>query len=413
MPKLVHAVPKYAKHKASGQAIVRFNGEMHYLGPYGSAKSIDKYDQLVARYLAKGRSLPKESEPVSVAEVAAAFLAHAETYYVKDGRPTSELGDYRRVIKTLLRLYVDLDVSDFGPLALKACRQLWVDQGMTRLTVNKNQGRLVRMFKWGVGEEIVPSSVWESLRSVPGLRKGRTTAKEPNPIMPVGLERVQPTIEHLSSTLRAMVRMQLLTGMRPGEVCIMRPCDVDRSGDVWEYRPGSHKTEHHGRTRTIYLGPEAQIELRPFLLRGSDQPCFSPAESMEWFRQQAEEGRQTPAKYGNARGRKRDKRVPSPNTRIACAKFTTGSYGAAIRRACLKAWPVPKEIKGDAAAVKAWEREHAWRPNQLRHTRATEIRQRFGLEAAQVILGHATADVTQIYAERDAEKAREVARTIG
>jgi integrase len=54
-----------------------------------------------------------------------------------------------------------------------------------------------------------------------------------------------------------------------------------------------------------------------------------------------------------------------------------------------------------------------WAANQLRHSAATEIRKRFGLEAAQVALGHAAADVTRVYGERDAEKGREVARKIG
>jgi hypothetical protein len=43
----------------------------------------------------------------------------------------------------------------------------------------------------------------------------------------------------------------------------------------------------------------------------------------------------------------------------------------------------------------------------------TEIRKRYGLEAAQVILGHASADVTQIYAERDLQKAVEIMREVG
>ena len=42
-----------------------------------------------------------------------------------------------------------------------------------------------------------------------------------------------------------------------------------------------------------------------------------------------------------------------------------------------------------------------WHPNQLRHSRATELRNKYGLEAAQVVLGHARADVTQIYAEKN------------
>ena len=52
-------------------------------------------------------------------------------------------------------------------------------------------------------------------------------------------------------------------------------------------------------------------------------------------------------------------------------------------------------------------------PNQLRHSSATQIRKEFGLEHAQVVLGHAKADMTQRYADTDAEKARTVARKIG
>ena len=54
-----------------------------------------------------------------------------------------------------------------------------------------------------------------------------------------------------------------------------------------------------------------------------------------------------------------------------------------------------------------------WSPNRLRHTAATEIRRQFGLEAAQVTLGHATADVTQVYAERDLAKAVAIMREVG
>jgi integrase len=54
-----------------------------------------------------------------------------------------------------------------------------------------------------------------------------------------------------------------------------------------------------------------------------------------------------------------------------------------------------------------------WSPNQLRHAAATEIRRRFGLEAAQVVLGHSTADITQVYAERNQALAAQVIREIG
>jgi integrase len=71
------------------------------------------------------------------------------------------------------------------------------------------------------------------------------------------------------------------------------------------------------------------------------------------------------------------------------------TYARAVSRAC------------DKAKVEKWS------PNQLRHTAATEIRSKFGLEGAQIVLGHASADVTQVYAERDEKLGTRIAREIG
>ncbi len=65
------------------------------------------------------------------------------------------------------------------------------------------------------------------------------------------------------------------------------------------------------------------------------------------------------------------------------------------------------------AALKEWRRAHHRRPHQLRHNYATNVRREFGLEAAQILLGHSSADVTQIYAERDMGRAARVAAKIG
>ena len=54
-----------------------------------------------------------------------------------------------------------------------------------------------------------------------------------------------------------------------------------------------------------------------------------------------------------------------------------------------------------------------WHPHQLRHTHATEVRRRFGLETAQVALGHSGAQITEVYAERDLSLASKVAQEIG
>ena len=97
------------------------------------------------------------------------------------------------------------------------------------------------------------------------------------------------------------------------------------------------------------------------------------------------------------------------------------AYRRAIARACDTAFPHPtlsaipksKLTAEQLAELKKWQSVHRWAPNQLRHSAATEIRRRFGLEAAQIMLGHSKADVTQVYAERDLAKGIEIARRVG
>ena len=55
MPKLVHSVPKYRRHRASGQAVVTIGAKDRYLGPYRSKASLIEYDRLIAEWLANDR----------------------------------------------------------------------------------------------------------------------------------------------------------------------------------------------------------------------------------------------------------------------------------------------------------------------------------------------------------------------
>jgi integrase len=49
----------------------------------------------------------------------------------------------------------------------------------------------------------------------------------------------------------------------------------------------------------------------------------------------------------------------------------------------------------------------------LRHTAATNLRRRFGIEVTRVILGHASPAVTEVYAEADRERAVQVMGQVG
>jgi integrase len=411
--------PAYRRHKASGRAVVTINGRDFYLGPYGTKASKAEYDRLIGEWLASGRRLPGGGE-VTVVEVVRAFWSHVKTYYDNPGGSDGEINSYRLALAKVKRLYGHTDAHAFGPLALKTVRQAMVSDGWCRTYVNSQVGRVRRMFKWAVEQEMVSAETWHALQAVSGLRSGKTDARESEPVKPVADAHVTAVLPHVSPQVAAMIRLQLLTGMRPGEVCQMRGQDIDTTGTLWRYRPATHKTKHRGHDRVIYLGRKAQELLRPFLKTDLADFLFSPADAEAWHRRQRSKARKTPLSCGNVPG---SNRVGNPRRRPG-GRYTVISYGSAIKRACDKAFPPPDPLNrrdgesrkewigrltaAQKAELKRWRSEHSWHPHQLRHNAATRLRKDFGLEAAQVILGHKTLTVTQVYAEKNIESAQRV-----
>ena len=386
--------PSYRLHKARNTAVVTIDGKDQYLGPYNSPESWELYYRLLAEWAANGHSSPviesRDIPELTINELIARYWRFARSWYVKDGEPTDAIYGIRVTLRVLRQLYGSTLVKDFGPLKLDAFITHIVEKDWSRKYCNDHIGRVKRIFKWGKSKELVPTSVYQDLLTVPGLVAGRTEARETEPIEPVSDEAVSATLPHLTCVVADMVRFQRATGARPTEVCIVRPVDIDRSGEVWEYRPASHKTQHRGRKRVVYIGPKGQAILRPYLLRPADTYCFSPAEAVAQHRtclHESRRSRPTPSQIART-GKARPKWSPGE-------RYTKDSYRRAIQRACRRA------------------KSAAWSPNQLRHAVGTEVRALFGLEAAQVMLGHAKADVTQIYAERDKQLAIQVAAKIG
>ncbi|HEX3659751.1 MAG TPA: site-specific integrase [Pirellulales bacterium] len=384
--------PSYRLHKPSSQAVVTLNGHDFYLGPWKSAASRLEYDRLIAEWVSNGRQLPSvvACGALSVAELLVAYLRFAKEYYSCDGRPTSEYTSMKDAIRPVRDLYARIAVQDFGPLALKAVRQRMVDRGLSRRHINQRINRVRRVFKWGVENELVPSSILHGLQAVAALKQGRTTAPESNPVKPVPEADVQAVLALVSRQVAAMIQLQLLAGMRPGEVVIMRPCDVDRSGSVWIYRPGKHKTAYRGHEREIYLGPRAQEVLMPWLLREAEAFCFSPREAEDERNALRRQSRQTPMTPSHAR--RKPKQQPKRPKRD---RYDRDSYRRAIDYALAKA-EVPH-----------------WHPHQLRHSCGTRIRKEYGLDVVQVVLGHKSAMVTEVYAEVDRAKAVAVMAAVG
>lgn len=384
--------PTYRNHKSSGQAVVTLGGHEHYLGKFDTAASRAEYDRLISEWIAAGR--PKTGfldSQLTVVVLCRDYLRHAKTYYCNGNRGTGELHPIKAMIKLLRTHYGRQRAVDFGPLSLKALREKMIDKGWSRSTINQQVQRIKRMFRWAVSEEKLPPESIQALSSVDGLRAGRSRAREPRKILPIDDAAVDKTLPFLSPIVADMVRLQRLTGTRPEEICNLRPCDVDRSSEIWVYRPSIHKNLHRGLDRSIYFGPKAQAVLSKYLDRDPDSYCFSAAESETDRRDRRHAERRTPINAGNRPGTN-CRRDPQ---RTAGDRYRTDSYRRAIARAC-KAAKIP-----------------TWAPNRLRHAAATEIRRKFGLEASQVVLGHTNADVTQIYAERDQNLALKVMKELG
>lgn len=378
-------IPSYRLHRPTGLAVVRLNGKDFYLGKHGTSKSRMEYERLIAEWLSNHRQL--SSGPGKWAsvmdstfdEVLLAYWSHAKNYYVKRGEPTSTLYSIKAAFRPLHELYGQTVVSEFGPLALKTVQSKMIALGWSRSTINKYVGVIKRVVKWAAANELAPSAVSHSLQAVSGLGRGRSVARETDPVGPVPEEHVDAILPFLTRQLQSMIELQELTGMRPGEATGMRGCNLDVTGSVWTYKPGSHKTEHHDRQRIIYIGPRAQAVIRPFLKEDLSAYLFSPADA------EAERNVQ----------RRGDRKSPTTPKTTPRERYDKDSYRRAIQRACDKAG-VPR-----------------WCPNQLRHNAATFLRKDFGIEAARVILGHSSAATTEIYAELDRAKAIEIMGKVG
>ncbi|MFO0806008.1 MAG: site-specific integrase [Gemmataceae bacterium] len=404
------SIPAYRLHKPSGQAVVtlRINGIRRdvYLGRFNSAESRREYGRLLAEAAARPSVSPVANEGAAgptVAEVMVAYMRFALGHYRRaDGTHTSEIDEIKRSLCPVRRLYESKPAAEFGPLALAAVRRVMMERSsgtaddspvLSRPVINRRVDRIKRMFRWAASQELVPVTVYEALRTLAGLQRGRTTAPEPPPVKPVDPVDVAKTLPFLGPHLRAMVELQRVTGMRPGEVCSMKLSEIDSSAEPWTYRPAHHKTLHHGRDRVIMIGPRGRAVLEAFLAAipatPNEGPLFSPKRAREERFAKMRQNRKTPVQPSQLNRRlRKPKLVPKD-------EYTPHTFAHAVRVAARKAGA-----------------KH-WHPNQLRHLYASEIRKSHGLEAAQVLLGHSRADITQIYAERNLSLAAEVALRAG
>jgi len=375
--------PRIYRH-SSGQARIYYRGKSYYLGRHSSPEADRAYAALLVRLTADQEqpAAPSPTAPTApgaVAEVAAAFLEHAE----REQSPL-RVRLYRAALAPLVRLVGTLPAADFDDLQLERVRDAmlsgaWMNDrerrrrqkrkqpiGWCRVVTNRQVGRIKTVWRWAERRRLVPRGSWGALKSLasihagtPGVRehphRQGSTREEVDRVLPF----IQPGRRHRPCA--DMLLIQFLAGMRSCEVCLIRPCDIDRDSGptadgvkVWLYRP--HRSKTPGRV--VVLGPQAQQLLAPYLLKGAPQEYL--------FRPQ--------------------------NKPYA---YSTPSYDANIRRACARA----------GVKVLAYGGRHSMRDRAEREG---------DLDGARAVLGHTTLTMTHQYGtRRDIQRAAEIIARLG
>ena len=252
----------YRLHKASGQAVVTIDRKDHYLGLHGTGESRLRYERLITAWMQGETASPREpdeSNDITVAEVCARYLRHAENWYVKDGEPTTELQNVGRAIRALRECSASLPAKDFSPLKLEAVRD---DLG-DRWTFPCELQPLHRhcgpdLFRYAV-DKSWSRLVWPMVEAVKSLAKGRgCKAHETEPSAPSMMPRSRQRCHFCERTNRGNLGFQFAHRDSPAELVLMRTGEIDRSGETNSPILPTHKTEHHSKSWIIPIWPRAQ-----------------------------------------------------------------------------------------------------------------------------------------------------------
>ncbi len=362
--------------------------------------------------------MSEPSHPISVQELVDRFLLHAgRKYDPRPGCPSNETKNVSDACRPWVDGYGSSPAADLTIETLEEIQHAMCRKGYVVSTVNKRMQRIKRVVRWGVKRRTVPATVLGEFELLDPVRAPQ--AKHKPPVEAVSMELVERTLTAMEgiaenaetacpgsvpcaaaasfaanaatrplnplmsnrktpSPVPTIIRLMLLTGMRPGEAVIMRGTNVSTAGNsiehglsnardaevstamngksgqtTWLYKPDSHKNQWRGHTRSIVLGPQAIKLILPFMRDGH---LFLT-------------------------------RLGKP--------YTTNSLLHAVYAAC------------DRAGVERWS------PNQLRHRAATLCYERFGIETTQEMLGHKDPRTTEGYVDQLLTHVSEYQRRFG
>ncbi len=350
--------PRVTRH-ASGQARCQWKGVDYYLGPFGSEQAAKAYTDLLPQLLAGKEITRPVTQFVSIASALMIWWKDEGVKY--DG--TKEKDQYIKALAVLVKLHAKTKTDRFGVRELEEVRDAMIKKDWCRNVINRQIGRIKTVWRWLERKGHASPGSWEHLRAMPGIsmadRRVRNSAKRQS----VSWCDFVAVCRVVRSTVRTMLLLQWFTGMRPGEICRLKPSEIDRTGEVWVYRPASHKCAWRGQSREIVLGPVSRKILAPLLAKAKPADyLFAPSD-----------------------------RCPERRR----GHYSMESYAQVVRRAAEKA----------GVTLTAY---------QIRHSAKDRVTRELGLDAARAFLGQRSIGTTNGYGEAaDLETAKRTARKLG
>jgi integrase len=378
------------RFNSKGYAFVEIDKRRHYLG----FKRGDRRADVARERLLLMHGYGAEAV-TTIDDLCALFLDWGAGYYRKRNATTSEYAAFLRVAALLRGWFGDLPAQDFTPRHFEAIRDALIDgrmptglskrrRSMTRESINAYMALIVRIFRRGGAKGWVDESVYTALRTVEGLKAGRCAARETADVRPVPEEMLRSVLNHLDGAEAAdMIRFQLLTAARPGEVVHMTRGDIDMSrDDVWYYHvPDEYnKTAHHGATEPIAITLPAQDIIRRRVARAADACIFDRYCTRDSYRtaiyracdhvaaDPPEDLRRIMVIDG--RSIRKDRKNP-PRLRLETLIEHRTRLGVML-------WDEYLD----------WRRAHRFHPHQLRHNAITAAHRQGGVELARRVARH-------------------------
>ncbi|MDR0326859.1 MAG: site-specific integrase [Planctomycetaceae bacterium] len=396
MPKLKNGMPKNCRDR--NQAFSWYNGKRIYHGVWGTPEAEKSYKRFLAALIESPvppAQVDKDTD-VLVSELASAFLDDHESRM-----GYADFLNFGYAIEYLAEAFGELAANEFSPKKLKTVRSQMVKAGtLCRDTVNKYTKYLIRIFAWGVEEELVNANVAHGLRVVKSLREGEEGTFDHKEREPVPDDVIRRTLPFMPPTLRAMIQLQRLLGMRPNEIFKMRVGDIDRSrgNGLWYYVPGSYKTSRYVGKIIFPLGEPEQKLIAPYLIgKKSDEAIFSPRTAMAERNAERKANRKTKITPSQVARNKERAAKPSYYAEF----YNRDSYRKAINYA----------IQKGNRQLPDGEKIPHWYPYLLRNSAATAIELENGLDEAQAQLGHTKADMTKRYSKAQLKQREKLAHS--